>query len=124
MAHSYTVDAVRGVVLVRVFGVLTPASVQAAEAEFRADARIKSTFAALFDLTDVTSVDAIGSADVRSLATAPVMVFARRAFVAPSPAAFGLCRMFATLRELKDQSEPIGVFRTLADAAQWLNLVA
>jgi hypothetical protein len=35
---------------------------------------------------------------------------------------FGLARMFATLRELKQVPEDINVFRTIEEAETWLGL--
>jgi hypothetical protein len=100
---------------------LTRDELFATVAELRSDADIASDFSTLIDLSDVTSVDAITGEVVRSLAAAPSKTVARCAFVAPSPAVFGLARMFASYREARGSSERVGVFRAVGDAEQWLD---
>jgi hypothetical protein len=91
-------------------------------AELRADAAIAADFFTLIDLTDVSSVDAISGEVVRNLAAVPHKTAARCAFVAPSPAVFGLARMFVSYREARGSAEHVGVFRSLQDAENWLEL--
>jgi len=102
--------------------VLTRDELFSTVAELRADAAIASDFVTLLDLSDVTSVDAITGEVVRNLAAAPHKATARCAFVAPSPAVFGLARMFVSYREARGRAERVGVFRTLRDAETWLEL--
>jgi hypothetical protein len=102
--------------------VLTRDELFSAVAALRADAEIASDFSTLIDLTDVTSVDAISGEVVRNLAAAPLKTGARCAFLAPSPAVFGLARMFASYREARGSSERIGVFRAASDAEDFLQL--
>ena len=102
--------------------VLTREELFAIVAELRADAAIAPDFSTLIDLTDVSSVDAISGEVVRNLAAAPHKTAARCAFVAPSPAVFGLARMFVSYREARGSAERVGVFRSLQDAENWLDL--
>jgi hypothetical protein len=44
----------------------------------------------------------------------------RRAFIAKSPLAFGLSRMFASLRELRGGEEQIRIFDNRDEALGWL----
>jgi hypothetical protein len=120
--HEYTVDADRRFVRVRLWGALTPGDIHTAAEELRGDARVGQDFSELIDLRELTSVKAIGSEDVRALATAALDPSSKRAFVTDDSATFGLARMFATLRTLKDSREQVGVFRTIEEAQDWLGL--
>jgi hypothetical protein len=46
----------------------------------------------------------------------------RRVFVASGLVMFGPARMFATLRDLTESREQVGVFRTREEAEAWLDL--
>jgi hypothetical protein len=46
----------------------------------------------------------------------------KRAFVAASPAVFGVGRMWEIFTELSDNPSPIRVFYDLPSALKWLNL--
>jgi hypothetical protein len=105
-------------------GVLTRDELFSTVAELQEDAEITPDFSTLIDLSEVTSVDAITGEIVRSLAAAPIKAVARCAFVAPSPAAFGIARMFASYRDARGNPERIGVFRAVRDAEDWLQLHA
>jgi len=122
MAFDYTVDAARRLLRVRMSGALTPEDIRTAITALTADPRLSPEFAEIVDLRELTSVDAISSQDVRAIAGARLEYSSRRAFVAPDPATFGLVRMFAALRDLKDAGERIGVFRTIREAEEWLGL--
>jgi len=91
-------------------------------AELRMDAVITPEFSTLIDLSDVTSVDDITGEVVRNLAAAPHKGVARCAFVASSPAVFGLARMFVSYREARGSAERVGVFRAVDEAEKWLGL--
>lgn len=104
--------------------VLTRDELFAAVAALRADAEIAADFSTLIDLTDVTSVDAINGEVVRNLAAAPLKTGVRCAFLAPSPAVFGLARMFASYREARGNAERISVFRAARDAEEFLQVNA
>src|SRR5262249_48598817 len=122
VSYSYSVDSARRLAVVRMSDVLTGDELFAAVAQLRADADITSDFSTLIDLTEVTSVDAITGDVVRNLAASSVKAVNCCAFVATSPAVFGLARMFASYREARGNSERIGVFRTDRDAEEWLQL--
>ncbi len=117
--RDYTVDAERQLVHVRFAGALTYDVIRVAVLDIAGDSRIDAAFVALIDLRAVTSVESLSYEAVRKLAALPMRCVSRRALVADQPAVFGLCRMFATLRESKD---PSAVFRNLRDAEEWLGL--
>ena len=104
------------------WGEVTRAEVMATRLEVANDARLRSEFSELIDLTGLTSVDAITAEDVRVMASAELDSVARRAFVTPNPAAYGLARMFGSLREVKHARDEVAVFRTIEEAKEWLGL--
>jgi hypothetical protein len=124
MPHEYTVDSERHVAYIRVWGALTPGEMQTMVDELAGDPRISGEVAKLIDLRKLTSVAAISSKDVRAIASAALSPASRRALVTADSAAFGLARMFAAFRTLRDSREQVGVFRTLKEAEDWLGLTA
>ena len=124
MAYEYSVDADRKLVLVRMSGVLTRDEMFACTATLRDDSRLTSDFSELVDLRELTSVEAVRLEDVRTMASGSLSPAARRAIVAPDNAAFGLSRMFESLRGVKGASDETGVFRTMREAEVWLGLSA
>ena len=124
MPHEHIVDSERHVAYIRVWGVLTPGEMQTMVDELAADPGISGEVAKLIDLRKLTSVAAISSKDVRAIASAALSPASRRALVTADPAAFGLARMFAAFRTLRDSREQVGVFRTLKEAEEWLGLTA
>jgi hypothetical protein len=46
------------------------------------------------------------------------------AIVTTDDLTFGMARMFAALRNMKDTTEQIGVFRTMREAEDWLGFTA
>jgi hypothetical protein len=98
--------------------VLTDADLHGHYASLARDPQFHADYRQLSDLSDVQQVAASRStiASVASLS-----VFSpgtRRALVAPSDAAFGLSRMFATYAEEVGQN--VQVFRTETEAVAWL----
>jgi hypothetical protein len=122
MPHEYSIDAARRLVRVRMWGELTRAEIMATGAELSNDPLLRPEFSELIDLRGVTSAIAISAEDVRAIASAALSPVARRAFAASDLAMFGLARMFATLRDLTETREQVGVFRTLEEAEAWLGL--
>src|SRR5262249_20470431 len=91
-------------------------------AELRMDAVITPEFSTLIDLSDGPPAADITGEVVRNLAAAPHKGVARCAFVASSPAVFGLARMFVSYREARGSAERVGVFRAVDEAEKWLGL--
>jgi hypothetical protein len=86
--------AVEALVLSTRVGRATDADLLAVHDELHADPSFASSFAQLWDLTDV-AVDALTPAGIRALAASdPFAVGARRAFVVTAPSLYGLVRMF------------------------------
>ena len=122
MVHEYVVDVGRRCVRVRLAGVLTMAALLAMFLDMQRDVRVTPDFRALIDLRDVRALHDIGDDDVRTIAAWRLDRVGRRAFVANHPAVLGLCRTFAVLRDLAEGTEPVAVFRSVADAEDWLDL--
>jgi hypothetical protein len=60
---------------------------------------------------------------VRTLANGMIFSFgSKRAFVASSPAVFGMGRMWQTFAELSDRPSQVRVFYDLPSALEWLGL--
>lgn len=121
MVHEYVLDVTRRCVRVRLSGVLTSTALLSTFTDIQRDPRVTHEFCALIDLRDIRSVDGLRDDELRTIASSPLDTVARRAFVAFHPAVFGVCRQFATYRELAER-EPVAVFRTIRDAEEWLGL--
>lgn len=122
MAYAYTVDSLQRVVRVQISGEFTRDDLVALSRDLTHDPRVSVEFAQLIDLSAVATAPDVPTQDIRRRATAALTPVSRRAFVAPQPAVFGTCRMFASFRQMADHAEPVGVFRTMPEAEAWLGL--
>ena len=122
MVREYAVDVARRCVRVRLSGVLTTAALLSTFLDVHQDGRVTREFRALMDLRGVNALENIRDNDVRTIASWRLDGVVRRAFVAHHPAVFGFCQTFAILRDLVDGAEPVAVFRSVADAEEWLEL--
>lgn len=123
MAYSYSIDGAQRVVRVHLSGEFTRDDLLALSHDLANDSRVSADFVEIVDLSAVTATPEAGRGDIRRRATTSLTRVLRRAFVAPQPAIFGLCRMFATFREISEKAEPVGVFHTVHDAEVWLGLI-
>ena len=121
MPHEYSIDSAQRLVRVRMWGALTRTEILATVAELVGDPRLSPDFSELIDVTDATAAE-IHTDDIRAIAGALLDRVARRAFVAPDPAVFGLARMFGAFRDMKDATEHVAVFRSIREAEEWLGL--
>ena len=122
MAFEYSVDMERRLVLVQISGAITRDEMFACTDALKKDSRLTSEFSELVDLRGLTTVEAITPDDVRTIAAGSLSPAARRAIVASDNAAFGLSRMFESLRGAKGAPDRTGVFRTMREAEAWLGL--
>jgi hypothetical protein len=98
--------------------VLTDSDLRGHYESLAADPQFHSTYRQLSDLSEVQKVEA-GRSTIASVAS--LSVFSpgtRRALIAPSDAAFGLSRMFATYAD--DVGQNVHVFRSATEAVAWL----
>ncbi len=123
MPYEYTIDSEQLLVRIRMWGVVTRAEITAVRHAVASDPIFNTSLSELIDVQEaVTTV--ITARDVQELASSNVDPVARRAFVAPDPATFGLARMFHTLHSVKHGREQVSVFRTMADAEAWLGVTS
>jgi len=125
MPITYRVDHEARVVVAAGYGVLTDADVF----DYQQDVWQRSDVAGYDELVDMTQVTqiALPSVDrVQDLARLSVRMDdkysrSRFAIVAPQDIAFGLGRMFQTLREMdRSSTKQVGVFRTMQEALSFL----
>jgi len=84
------------------------------------DPAFRPTFRQVCDLRDVVEID-VSAAAIRDLAQSSIFAAGvQRAFVAPQDALYGLARMLQAFVEL--EGTEIGVFRSMAEAEEWLRL--
>ena len=122
VAYAYSVDDLQRVVRVQISGEFTRDDLAALSRDLSGDPRVSVEFAQLIDLSAVTAAPDVTTQGIRQRAAATLTPVLRRAFVAPQPAVFGTCRMFASFRQMVDHAEPVAVFRTMPEAEAWLGL--
>lgn len=120
MPASYDLDPESRLVRSRVWGVIGNAETQAHYAKMKADGGFDPGFRQLCDLTDLDRLE-LTPDDLRALARLRVFAAgAKRAFVAPVDHHFGLARMLEVYSE--SEGSEVRVFRTRAEAEEWLGL--
>jgi hypothetical protein len=88
----------------------------------KTDPDFNPEFDQIVDLRAVTGFDMTGD-HVRLLARRKIFsATSKRAFVATSPAVFGVGRMWEILTEMSDNPSQIRLFYDLPSALKWLNL--
>ena len=122
MAYTYSVDDAQRVVRVQLSGEFTREDLVALSHDLANDPRVSIEFVELIDLSGVTTPPDVPRGDIRRRATTALTPVSRRAFVAPQPVIYGLCRMFATFRGMTANREPVEVFHTVREAEAWLGL--
>lgn len=120
MPGAYAIDVSRGLVLTRGWGTLTDDDLLGHVRAVAADPRFRPHFAQLADLLGVTSV-APTAAGIEELGLLnPFGEGSRRALVVQPGAAYGLSRMYQTVRsENRDELE---LFHDIDAAIRWLGL--
>jgi len=123
MPVTYEIDAERGVVVVRVYGAVTPQEFAANRVKLQADPEHRPGLMMLVDLRDVESF-AMSADEIEGLAQDRTSLFIEPgtpvAIVATSDEAFGLSRMYQIMRGTG--VEDIQVFNTMAEAERWLEV--
>ncbi len=120
MPSSYFIDRSQQLVRSRAWGVLTELESHEHYRRLKMDPAFLPSFRQLCDLREVTELEA-STTHLRDLAAQQVFASgSQRAFVAPTDLYFGLARMLQTFCDL--EGSRIGVFRTMAEAEEWLEL--
>src|SRR5262249_31216194 len=122
MPWKYEIDEEQRLVITTAWGVLTGEEIREHRRQLRNDARFHRSFFQLLDFTRVTGMN-IGTMTVRELSRDHTFSRnSRRAFVAPSPLAYGMSRMFISIREVSGGAEEMQVFKNRNKAMQWLSI--
>jgi len=122
MAYTYSVESARRLIRIQLSPQLTRDEIHAMVNELNADPRVAPDFVELIDCSDLIPVADVGADRIRAMATGSLARVSRRAFVAPQPAIFGTCRMFAAFFEMANRGESIAVFKTTREAEEWLGV--
>jgi hypothetical protein len=122
MAFSYVVYKKLRLVICSGRDAVSWGEIRACQDQTRVDPDFNAEFDQLVDLRSVTGF-AMTSGQARMLARRRIFSLkSKRAFVAPTPAVFGVSRMWETFTELSDYPSQIGIFRDLPSALEWLGL--
>ena len=122
MPFSYVVYSVHRLVISTGSDLVTWEEIKARQDQTKIDPDFNPEFNQIVDLRAVTGFD-MTSDHARLLARR--MIFSatsRRAFVAASPAVFGVGRMWEMFTEVSESPSQIRVFYDLPSALKWLNL--
>jgi hypothetical protein len=121
MPVSYAIDKQKRLVVTCAWGKCTVEDVLEFRRQIQKDDDFDPSFAQLADFSGVTIAD-ISPSEVRMLAWMnPFSPDSRRAIVAHSKLAYGLSRIFETLRSLRGDRH-IRVFHTREEALAWIFL--
>jgi len=119
MPASYKIDRERRLVFSAASGVFSVADALSHHEKLSNDPDFDPSFSQIADFTQVTRFE-LSADDIQLLAQNGLFsANSRRALVASSEVAFGLARMYGTLRELSGESGG-HVFHTLDEALQWV----
>jgi hypothetical protein len=120
MPGGYTIDESRGLVLSRAWGEIAGADIVVHARALAADPRFVPSYRQLFDFSATTRADVSETAVWTLAEDSPFGAGARRAVVVASNVAYGLVRMFQSLRE--GRGESFLICRDMDEAIQWLDL--
>jgi hypothetical protein len=119
MPAYFKIDKEHRLVMSTISGVLTLADALAHQENLRKHPDFDPSFSQLMDGTQLTRVE-LKREEVQRLARDSIFSpDSRRAFVTDSDAAFGMARMFETLRDAMGE-RGIRVFRNLDDGLDWV----
>jgi hypothetical protein len=119
MPAYFKIDKEHRLVMSTISGVLTMADALAHQENLRKHPDFDPSFSQLMDGTQLTRVE-LKREEVQRLARDSIFSpDSRRAFVTNSDAAFGMARMFETLRDAMGE-KGIRVFRNLDEGLDWV----
>lgn len=116
MSFSISIDEPGHLIRISLHGRVQPADLLDLSKQLRSEAALIAGWPILYDCSAVTEI-LVSAELIRSLALAARQDKNYLAFVAPSPTAFGLARMYQIL---SDAASRVAVFPTLELAAAWL----
>jgi hypothetical protein len=122
MPFSYVVCSEHRLVISTGSDLVTWEEIKTRQDQTKTDPDFNPEFDQIVDLRAVTGFD-MTTDHARLLARRMIFsVTSKRAFVAASPAVFGMGRMWEILTEMSDTPSQIRVFYDLPSALKWLNL--
>ena len=122
MPFSYVVYRENRLVVSTGSGLVSWEEIKSRQDQTKADPDFNPEFNQIVDLRSVTGFD-MTSAQARQLARRMIFsLTSKRAFVAASPAVFGVGRMWEIFTEMSDNPSQIRVFYDLPSALKWLDL--
>ena len=122
MPFSYVVYSEHRLVISTGSDMVTWEEIKARQEQTKTDPDFNPEFNQIVDLRAVTGFE-MTSDHARLLARRTVFsAESKRAFVASSPAVFGVGRMWEMFSEMSDHPSQIRVFYDLPSALKWLNL--
>jgi hypothetical protein len=120
MSVRYSIDVGRGVVHAAFGSRLADQDVQELIGRLLADPDFSPEHDQVVDTSEVTDLQLSSGAIIRLAETGSSSFTGRRAIVAPSPAVFGVARMFEMHRD--SGGDRLRVFRSMTEAHVWLGL--
>jgi hypothetical protein len=122
MPYPYEIDTRRRVIITRAVDALTADDIRETRGILLADPGFDAGYNQLIDLRNMTDT-ALEFVDLANIAGNSVFrPGVRRAIVSTSPLQYGIARMFELLSDRHGQH--VKVFRTLAEADEWLDAPA
>ena len=122
MPVRYIIDKERRLVITTGEGCITPAEINALRNQARGDPDFDREFNEVVDFRAVTTVE-INSQQAEELAGTEVFSpNSKIALVVPSPAIFGIGRMYATYNEMSNVASYVSAFYDLPSALKWLGV--
>lgn len=126
MTVTYTYDGKQNFLYTKFTGAITDEDLESQAKAVAADPRVKPGVRELVDLRAVDSVEA-------STESLGVIIFSDKehrekfegmkiAIVAPRELLYGLSKIFEVLSDVENAPSTINVFRTMAEAKEWLHI--
>jgi len=123
MPCSYAIYKKPRLIITKVWDRIAFAELRAHQEEFRNDPDFSPDYNLLIDATRATALD-ISSDEARTIASQGLFSPAsRRAFLASSPAIFGMGRLLGVYSAMAIKQEQVQVFYDRASALEWLGVV-
>jgi len=122
MPCSYAIYKERRLIITKVWDRLAFAELRAHQEEFRNDPDFSPDFNLLIDATGATALD-LSRDEARTITSQGLFSpTARRAFLASSPAIFGMGRLLGVYSAMAIKADQTHVFYDRAAALQWLGV--
>jgi len=122
MPISFLLDAPRGIVFSRGWGVLTDAEILAHARALKGDPRFDPAWRQIVDFRELTDIRVTSRGVNLTAEINPFHRDARRAFAVSTDEAFGLLRMFSLYTD--SSPDQFRIYRDLGSAMAWIGLDA